>query len=512
MNLDFNFEKSLISLICFLPLLGASIILFINGKREKTIRGIALLFSLISLALSLYLLKIYTPILDGTYKGYDEKTFLELKWIEPFNIYYRVCVDKLSILLLCLTSLLSSLALIVSTSIKKNIKGFNVLFLFLLTGMNGVFVAGDLFLFYVFWELMQLPMYFLIGIWGGEKRIYAAIKFFLYTFLGSVLILLAILAYYYKMKALGFANDALNIQKIIEVRPFFQNGSITSIQYLLFFAFFIGFAIKLPVFPFHTWLPDAHVEAPTAISVILAGVLLKMGAYGLLRINFPFFPEIMALKNIQMLIAILGITNIIYGAFCALAQSDLKKLVAYSSISHMGYIVLGLACMNEIALNGAVFQVFAHAITSSMMFILVDVIYRRANHREIANFGGIAHVMPKYFAFAVIGFFASLGLPSLVGFIGEFLTLLGALEYNKIFAVLAGFGMLLTAGYILVAMQKIFLGEKKAEYSNFSDITSLESVPLTVLAMLSIIFGIFPSILINEYMPFIEVFKSIMNI
>lgn len=514
-------DKYMLSLICFLPLVGIVFILSLNKKYERTIRSIAFIFSFISFLLSCYLLKNYsaipvTPASDPLYASYDKSSFFEVKWIDTFSIYYRVCVDKLSVLLLILTGGLSSIAVIVSNSIKNNIKGFFSLFLLLLCGMNGVFVAGDMFLFYVFWEVMLLPMYFLIGIWGGNNRMYAAIKFFLYTLFGSVLILLVILAYYYKMKSLGFEDDAFNIAKIISVKPFYQYGQVSIIQYILFFALFIGFAVKLPVFPFHTWLPDAHVEAPTAISVILAGVLLKMGAYGFLRINFPFFPEIMALDGIKLFLAILGVINIIYGAMCALSQTDFKKLVAYSSVSHMGYVLLGLASMKEEGINGAVFQIFAHGISASMMFILVGVIYERAHHREIARFGGIAHIMPKYFAYAMVGFFASLGLPGLIGFIGEFLTFLGVFSYSKILAVVAGSGMLLTATYILLTMQKVFLGEIKdeniKEYKNFKDVSLCETLSLLPLGVTCIVFGVFPSLLINEYMPFIEMYKYIMNI
>lgn len=504
-------DKMLLSLICFLPIIGIFLILFSSEKHEKFIKSVSFIFSFISFLLSLYLLSIFTPIEEGLYKGFDSKTFLEIKWIEPYNIFYRVCVDKLSVLLLILTGFLTTIASFVACNIKKNVKGFFALFLLLLIGMNGVFIAEDLFLFYVFWELMLLPMYFLIGIWGGERRMYAAIKFFLYTLLGSVLILLVILAYYYKMKSLGFGNDAFNIAKIIEVKPFFDGAKISCIEYLLFFALFIGFAIKLPVFPFHTWLPDAHVEAPTAISVILAGVLLKMGAYGFLRINYPFFPDVARVDWVMLLVAILGIVNIIYGAFCALSQTDFKKLVAYSSISHMGYVLLGIAVLKEEALNGAIFQIFAHGISSSLMFVLVGVLYERAHHREINKFGGIANVMPKYFAFAMVGFFASLGLPGLIGFIGEFLTFLGVFQYSVVIASIAGLGMLLTAGYILLAMQKIFLGEVKEEYKNFDDVNCLEKLALFPLSVCAIIFGIFPSLIINLYLPFLESFKNIMN-
>lgn len=505
-------QNHLLNIICFLPLIAVFFILIINKKHEKTIRWTALLFSFLSFVLSCCLLYSFDAIQDGLYKGFDKNSFFEAKWIDSFYIYYRVCVDKLSVLLLILTGLLTTISTIVSFNIKKDIKLFYALLMILLFGMNGVFLAEDLFLFYVFWEIMLLPMYFLIGIWGGDRGRYAAIKFFIYTLFGSVLILIAVLAVYYKMKALGFEGDAFNIAKIIEVRPFFNEGAITFIQYFLFILLFIGFAIKLPVFPFHTWLPDAHVEAPTAISVLLAGVLLKMGAYGILRINFPFFPEVAASTIVITVLAILGIINILYGACCAFSQSDFKRLVAFSSVSHMGYVLLGICVLKEEAINGAIFQIFSHGITASFMFILVGVLYDRAHHREILKFGGIASVMPKYFAFAMVGFFASLGLPGLIGFIGEFLTFLGVFEYSKIYACVAAIGMILTSAYILLTIQRVYLGKEKQEYKDFSDVNICEKASLYTLSFLAIIFGIFPSLLINEYLDFIKAFKSIMGL
>jgi len=502
-------ESSVLTLIAFLPLLGILVILGLPGQRHDLIRATAVLFSAAVFVLTLYLWAVFDPtaIKAGTaYSVYDAKTFVELPWIRSFHIYYRVGVDGLSVVLILLTGLLSLLAVFSAFSISKQVKAFYALFMLLLSGMMGVFMALDFFLFYVFWELMLLPMYFLIGIWGGPRREYAAIKFFLYTLLGSVLILLVMVAYYLKMSALGLPQYAFNIPELVARRPFAMAGTVTLFQQLLFWALFIGFAIKVPIFPFHTWLPDAHVEAPTAISVILAGVLLKMGGYGFLRLNYPLLPEVASLPGVIWFLAILGLVNIIYGAFCAMGQSDFKRLVAYSSVSHMGYVLLGIAVLKEEAVNGATFQMFAHGISSAMMFMLVGVLYDRAHHREIQRFGGIAVQMPSYFALAVVGFFASLGLPSMVGFIGEIMVLLGSFSFNKWVAAIATSGMLITAGYILLTMQRVYLGTAKEEHRAFPDCNKWEYIALAPLAVCAILFGIFPSIILSIYQTSTQAF------
>ena len=505
-------DQYLLSLITFLPLVGAAVILCLPGSGERSARLVSYATTFVVMALTVYLWWIFNPAAaatKGAMAGYDRRTFMEVEWIPAFHIYYRLGVDGLSVVLIVLTGVLSFLALFMTGSIKKQIKAFYVLYLLLVTGMMGVFVALDFFLFYVFWELMLLPMYFLIGIWGGPRKEYAAIKFFIYTLLGSVLILLAMLAFYFKMASLGHPELAFNIPELIARRPFAIPVGVSTIQIVLFFALFIGFAIKVPIFPFHTWLPDAHVEAPTAISVILAGVLLKMGGYGILRLNYPLLPEVGKMPEVMWFLALLGVVNIIYGAFCALGQTDFKRLVAYSSVSHMGYVLLGIAILQAEGVNGAIFQMFAHGISSAMMFMLVGVLYERAHHRDIARFGGIAVQMPNYFALAVVGFFASLGLPALVGFIGEIMVFLGAFTYSKALTAVATLGMLLTAGYILWTMQRVYLGNAREEHKSFKDATPAELAALVPLAIGAVVFGIFPTIVLKIFAPSTEVFLKL---
>jgi len=317
------------------------------------------------------------------------------------------------------------------------------------------------------------------------------------------------LAYYFKMTSAGFPEYAFNIPELVARKPFNVPGGPTLFQYLMFWGLFIGFAIKVPIFPFHTWLPDAHVEAPTAISVILAGVLLKMGGYGILRLNYPLLPEVGAAPGVMWFLALLGVVNIIYGALCALGQSDFKRLVAYSSVSHMGYVLLGIAILRTEGVNGAIFQMFAHGLSSAMMFMLVGVVYERAHHREIARFGGIAVQMPVYFALAVIGFFASLGLPALVGFIGEVMVFLGAFRYSPWIAGVSTLGMLLTAAYILWTMQRVYLGNPKEEHAGFPDSNRWELISIAPLAVLCIVFGVMPMLILNIFSGSTEVFMSL---
>jgi NADH-quinone oxidoreductase subunit M len=486
--------------------------LLIPSKRADLIRALSVATTGVVFVLTLYLWWMFNPAgitAGSTYSGYDTRTLVEFPWIAPYHIFFRLGVDGLSVLLIVLTGLLSFLASFSAFTIKKQVKGFYVLYMLLVTGMMGVFMALDFFLFYVLWELMLLPMYFLIGIWGGPRKEYAAIKFFIYTLLGSVLILLVMLAYYFKMTSIGMGQFAFNIPELVAQRPFHVALSPTLFQYFLFFALFIGFAIKVPIFPFHTWLPDAHVEAPTAISVILAGVLLKMGGYGILRFNYPLLPEVGAQAGIMWFLAVLGVVNIIYGALCALGQTDFKRLVAYSSVSHMGYVLLGIAILKTEAVNGAIFQMFAHGLSSAMMFMLVGVVYERAHHREIARFGGIAVQMPVYFSLAVIGFFASLGLPALVGFIGEVMVFLGTFTYSPWLAGVSTAGMLLTAGYILWTMQRVYLGKAKAEHDSFPDCNRWELIAIAPLAVLSIVFGVAPMLALNVYQSSTEVLLNI---
>lgn len=506
-------DKSLLTLITFLPSVGAAIMLLSPNGRPGLIRAIAALTTGVVFALTLYLWWIFDAAAikagGGALAGYDARTLTEIPWIKTYNIYYRLGVDGLSVMLLVLTGLLSFLAVFSAFSVVKQVKAFYVLYMVLVTGMMGVFTSLDFFLFYVFWEVMLLPMYFLIGIWGGPRKEYAAIKFFIYTLLGSVLILLVMLAYYFKMSSTGQAQYAFNIPELVARQPFHVAGGPTLLQCLLFWGLFIGFAIKVPIFPFHTWLPDAHVEAPTAISVILAGVLLKMGGYGFLRLNWPLLPDVASLPSVVSFLAVLGVVNIIYGALCALGQSDFKRLVAYSSVSHMGYVLLGIAILKSEAVNGAIFQMFAHGLSSAMMFMLVGVVYDRAHHRDIARLGGLATHMPVYFGLAVIGFFASLGLPSTVGFIGEVMVLLGAFRYSAWLACITTVGMLLTAGYILWTMQRVYLGKAKPEYEAFADCKASELAAIVPLALLCIVFGLLPMLALNVYASSTEVFMRL---
>ena len=429
-------------------------------------------------------------------------------WISLFNVNYFLAVDGLSLPLILLTTLLSVLCLVYSWTIEKGTKGYYVLFLLLETGLLGVFCALDFFLFYVFWEVVLLPMYFLIGVWGGKNRLYAAIKFFIYTLAGSVIMLICMLVLYYTSEPNTF--NLLTLMTVVPGGEWFTTG----LQWWLFLGLFVGFAIKVPVFPFHTWLPDAHVEAPTAVSVMLAGVLLKMGGYGLFRISYPLLPDAAASDFFVALLAILGMINIVYGAFCALAQKDFKRLVAYSSVSHMGYVLLGMAALTYYGVNGAALQMINHGVSSAMMFLLVGVIYDRAHHRDLTRFGGLGLQMPWYAGVATVGFFASLGLPGLNGFISEVMCFLGAWGGEGVnqsslissadgidsrwIVIVSLLGVILTACYILWTIQRVFLGNiRNEEYKKFPDLSFREVFALAPLGALCIILGVYPSILID---------------
>jgi NADH-quinone oxidoreductase subunit M len=487
-----------------------------------------------------------------------------IPWIPKFNIDYYLGVDGISMPLILLTTVLSLLAMLASWNITKYVRGYCILFLILETGMLGTFFALDFFLFYVFWEVMLLPMYFLIGVWGGPRREYAAIKFFLYTLLGSVFILIAMLGFYFtnvkdfvpegrvlaeaeklgrsrglsadkaKIEAPKLTNevvintfDMVLLQSVGEaasqklkdkqpINPFTkkpvssetlqQSFFTTTFQIIMFVLLFIGFAIKVPVFPFHTWLPDAHVEAPTPISMILAGVLLKMGGYGIIRIAYPICPW--AAEYLAHILAAFGVINIVYGAFAAMAQTDFKKLVAYSSVSHMGYVILGFAVWSAVpkaqywswGMNGAMFQMIAHGITSAGMFFLVGVIYDRAHHRNLDNFRGLYEPMPLYGGISAIIFFGAMGLPGMCGFVGEFMVVLATWNYSKVYAILAAAAVVLTAAYILWTLQRVYLGQNPA-YKDYPDITFRELLCITPLVVLAILLGVMPNLLLSWMEP-----------
>jgi NADH-quinone oxidoreductase subunit M len=467
-------ELPILTLVTFVPLVGTIVVLLLNRENERGIKATSTIFSGISLVFATILLVVF----DRSIPGFQ---FVErAEWIPPINVWYHLGVDGLSITMIFLTALLSFVAVIASYGIKDRMKQYFALFLLLQTAMTGVFVALDFFLFYVFWEAMLVPMYFLIGIWGGPNREYAAIKFFLYTLLGSVAMLLAILAMYFSTTPHTF-----DIVELARMHPFAPR-----FQMIVFLALFLGFAIKVPVFPFHTWLPDAHVEAPTAISVILAGVLLKMGIYGILRISFPILPD--AARDFALPLAILAAINIIYGALVAMAQSDLKKLVAYSSVSHMGYCLLGISAMTTTGMNGAVLQMFAHGIITGSLFLLVGVIYDRAHHRDIDRFGGLAIQLPIFTGIMSLAAFASLGLPGLAGFVGEFMCFVGAFSVFKTIVIISAIGIVITAGYLLWMLQRMFLGKAQEQYAGFPDMSARELVSLVPLQVLTVFIGVYP--------------------
>lgn len=469
--------EAVLTWMTFLPLAGAAVVLCLPARNAALIRRVALVSTLPTFGLAVWLFGAF----DRTTTGFQ---FVDrVSWIASYDIEYFVGVDGISITMVLLTALLCPLCVLASWGIDKGVKGYFALFLLLETGMMGVFVALDFFLFYVFWEVMLLPMYFLIGIWGGARREYAAIKFFLYTFAGSVLLLIAMLVLYF-----GTAPHTFAIPELIQ-----RGGAAFDprTQQLLWLAMFVAFAIKIPVFPFHTWLPDAHVEAPTAISVILAGVLLKMGTYGILRLNFGILPAA-TLDLAFWSLAALGTFNIVYGALCALAQTDLKKLVAYSSISHMGYVMLGMAAFTPQGINGAVLQMFNHGTITAMLFLLVGVIYDRAHHRDIDGFGGLAGIMPVYTGVTALAFFGAMGLPGLSAFISEVLVLLGAWQRHPGLTIVAASAIVLTAGYLLWTMQRVWLGTPNEKYVGLPEITAREILTLAPLAVIVVVLGVYP--------------------
>ena len=485
----------MLTIMTLFPLLGAVVLLFLPGKDEENIRRAALFFTVVPLIISLVLLMQFDP---STHE-FQMQEFVS--WIPSMNVSYHIGIDGISIPLLILTTLLSTLCILASWGIAKRVKEYFIFFLILECSMMGVFISLDLFLFYVFWEIMLVPMYFLIGIWGGPRREYAAIKFFLYTLAGSVLMLLSIIALYVRA-------GTLDIGQLIAMGHVAPYSGVFGL--LVFLGFFVGFAIKLPCFPFHTWLPDAHVEAPTAVSVILAGVLLKMGAYGFLRISYPILPY--AAHFFATPIALLALISIVYGAFVAMAQSDLKKMVAYSSVSHMGFVMLGIASMTEKSFSGASMQMFTHGIITGALFLLVGVIYDRCHTRDVNAFGGLMTKVPIYTGFLAVTSFASLGLPGLAGFISEFLVFLGSFETYRVFTALATIGAVITAAYFLNMMQKVLLGTFNTKWEHeLTEINNREILAVVPLVILMFVIGVYPSPLINLMNESLKHILTLMN-
>jgi NADH-quinone oxidoreductase subunit M len=474
-------NEHLLSIVLFTPLAGMLVLLFLPASNKNLIRVWANLVALAGFLVSLPLVWRY----DKGAAGFQmvEKA----DWIPSLGVKYMVGIDGISLLLVMLTTLVGFLAILSSWSaIQERVKEYYAMFLLQQVGMIGVFLALDFFLFYVFWELVLVPMYFIIGVWGGPRKLYAAIKFFLYTLAGSVLMLLGILTLYFQHFQ-QFGYYTFDISELMKL------NLPLGVQQWVFWAFFLGFAIKVPMFPFHTWLPDAHVEAPTAGSVVLASVLLKMGTYGFLRFSLPLLPDASITPRIVQILAGLSIVGIVYGALVSLMQKDWKKLVAYSSVSHLGFCTLGIFALNPNGIAGSVIQQVNHGISTGMLFLIVGVIYERRHTREIKEYGGLAHVMPVYsivFAFAML---SSAGLPLLNGFIGEFTILQGAFEANRTWAAFAVTGIILGAAYLLWLYQRTMLGEvTNPKNKGLADLNLRELAVFLPLIAWAIWIGVYP--------------------
>ncbi|MBI4885559.1 MAG: NADH-quinone oxidoreductase subunit M [Acidobacteria bacterium] len=477
----------LLTLSWLVPLLGALVLLCVgnrDGRRDALVRWLSLAVTLATFAVTLVIWARFDA-------ASPEFQFVERHaWIPAFGIDYFIGIDGISLLLVVLTAFLSPIALLSSWgSIERKVKEFSIFMLALEAAMIGVFVSLDLFLFYVFWDAMLVPMYFLIGIWGYDQRIYAAVKFMLYTMAGSVLMLVAILglAYLHSAATGTYSFDLLKLYTL-DIAP--------QTQMWFFLAFTVAFAIKVPLFPFHTWLPDAHVQAPTAGSVILAGVLLKMGTYGLLRFSFPLFPE--AAAYFAPGLALLAVIGIVYGALVAMVQPDMKKLVAYSSVSHLGFVVLGICAMNMQGVQGALYQMLAHGVSTGGLFLLVGMLSDRRHTRLISEFGGLKAVMPRLTAAFMIITLASIGLPGLNGFVGEFLIMLGAFRWDPRFVVVAGLGVILSAVYMLWMFQRVYYGPvTHEENAALPDLRPREWAAVVPLCAVAVVMGVFPTLFLK---------------
>jgi len=494
---------NLITITTFLPVIGAVILLLYSvfasrdGDQEKLddqYRRITLIITIVTFVASLGIIRGFDSSIAGP------QMTQKAPWIGAIGASYFVGVDGISIWLVILTTFLMPISVLASWHVTKRVREYMLFMLVLETGMIGVFVAWDLFLFYIFFEITLIPMYFLIGVWGGERRIYAAVKFFLYTVVGSLLMLVAIIAvYFYNAQAAGaYSFDIVEITNRLASNP----GLIpNNVKIWLWLAFALAFFIKVPLFPFHTWLPDAHVEAPTAGSIILAGILLKIGTYGLMRFNLPFFPDIS--QKAAPYVMALAVIGIIYGALVAMVQPDMKKLVAYSSVSHLGFVVLGIFAFTEQAMQGALYQMLAHGISTGALFLCVGIIYERRHTRMIDEYGGIATPMPQYSTMFLIISLSSLGLPLLNGFIGEFLILLGTfaspVPHARLFAVLGALGVILSAVYLLWMLQRVMFGEiTKTENAELEDMDAREKWALVPLVAMAILMGVAPMLFLRS--------------
>ncbi|AIL65956.1 NADH-quinone oxidoreductase subunit M [Rickettsiales bacterium Ac37b] len=471
-------KNELLSVIIFLPLLGAVLLFLLRGITNKLSYIIAMVTSIVTLCLNILLFSGFNHKISGL--QFETNAI----WIRALNLYYHIGIDGISFFFVLLTTILIPICILSSiNSIKSRVKEYLIAFLLLECSVIGVFCALDLMLFFIFFEVMLIPMFLIIGIWGGENKIYATFKFFLYTMFGSVLLLVAIIYLYTEFGSFS----VLKLTKLTSTLPFI-------VQQWLWVAFFIAFAIKIPMWPFHTWLPDAHVQAPTAGSVILAGILLKIGGYGLLRFSLPLFTE--ASKYFAYYVFILSYIAIIYASLVALMQQDMKKLIAYSSIAHMGFVTMGIFTFEQKGIEGAIVQMISHGLISSALFLCVGMLYDRMHTKEISKFGGVAIRMPVYATFLMFFTMASIGLPGTSGFIGEFLVMLSVYEVDKLSAVLAALGIILGAAYMLWLYKRVILGEiANQEVRSLVDINCKEILILTPLLILILIIGVYPKVI-----------------
>jgi NADH-quinone oxidoreductase subunit M len=505
---------NLITITTFLPLAGA-VVLLLSGalasrdadreRLDNRYRWVALIVTAVTFFVSLRIVEKFDSSVA------EPQLWQKVPWIGSLGANYYVGVDGVSVWLVLLTTFLMPISVLASWGVTKRVREYMLFMLILETGMIGVFVSWDLLLFYLFFEITLIPMYFLIGVWGGERRVYAAIKFFIYTVVGSLLMLVALIAvYFYNAQA----NSGIYSFDIYQITSNIAAGKTVipeNLKLWLWMAFALAFFIKVPLFPFHTWLPDAHVEAPTAGSIILAGVLLKMGTYGLMRFNLPFFPDIS--QKAAPYVMALAVVGIIYGALVAMVQPDMKKLVAYSSVSHLGFVVLGIFSFTELAMQGALYQMLAHGVSTGALFLCVGIVYERRHTRMIAEYGGIATPMPQYSTMFLIIALSSLGLPLLNGFIGEFLILIGAfaspVPHAKLFTVLGATGVILSAVYLLWMLQRVIFGEvKKRENAELEDLNAREKWALVPLVAMAIVMGVAPMLFLRASMKSVNDVKQ----